>query len=103
MKYKIGDIYVDVALDAIDIDIIRGKTPVKTGALRDHFTLDPDGNIINPLDYADDVELGTVHMPGRFMVTQSVPEIGERLAERIAEQMDRNDIIKLPVIEVVVK
>lgn len=100
-KVKVGNITVDVALNLIDVDIIRGKTPVATGNLRDSFTLDGNGDIINTADYADEIEFGTTKQPGRFMVTQSVDEIGNRLAKRAAEQLDNPNIIKLP--EIVIK
>lgn len=95
-KYKVGDLVIEVALDAIDVSVIRAKTPVRTGNLRDGFDIDLDGNITNLVDYADEVEYGTVNRPGAFMVERSLPEIEERLVERIAEQIDRPGIIKLP-------
>ena len=97
-KVKIGNKEVDVAFDTIDIDIIRSKTPVQTGNLRDNFTLTIDGEIENPVDYADEVEFGTTSKPGVFMVERSLDEIGERLAERMADQINQPGLIKLPEI-----
>lgn len=97
-KVRVGNKIIDIELDIIDVSIIRTKTPVKTGALRDNFDIDIDGNIINLLDYAPLVEFGTDDRPGAFMATRSLDEIGERLAKRIAEQINQPGLIVLPEI-----
>lgn len=61
---------------------IKQKTPVKEGALREHWdigSITHVGNkyiieIINPMDYASYVEYGHRQTPGRY-----VPAIGRRL------------------------
>ena len=97
---KVGNITLKVAFDVIDIDIIQLKTPVRSGALRDGFIIDVEGAIVNNVDYASFVEFGTVNMAGRFMVTQSLPEIGERLAKKLAEQLDTPKLITLPELKI---
>ena len=98
--YKVGNKIVKVNLDAIDVQTIRSKTPVDTGNLRDGFVVDIEGDIINDVDYADEVEFGTTKMPGAFMVERSLDEIGERLGKRIAEQIDQPGLITLPDITI---
>jgi hypothetical protein len=99
-KVQVGNLTVIMAFDVIDVDIIQLKTPVQTGALRDGFTIDLEGDIINMVDYADEVEFGTTDTPGRFMVTQSLGQISERLAKRMAEQIDNPKIVTLPEIKI---
>ena len=97
---KVGRKTVKIEFDIIDVDIIRAKTPVDTGRLRDDFAVDINGDIINEVEYAGWVELGTTKMPGSFMVTQSLGEIGERLAKKIAEQINQPGLIILPEIKI---
>lgn len=97
---KVGNKTVKVEFDALDVNIIRLKTPVDTGRLRDGFVLTIDGDIINEVEYAGYVEQGTVNMPGVFMVERSLPEIAERLAKRVAEQIDEPGLIVLPEIKI---
>jgi len=99
-KVKVGDIFVDVAFDILDVQIIQLKTPVKTGQLRDGFKLDLSGNILNNVDYADKVEFGTIDRPGAFMVHRSIPEMQGRLAKRLAERIDTPGLVILPTVHI---
>lgn len=94
MKLKIGETILDVRMDAQDVQLIRSKTPVITGNLRDGFHLTPEGEIENLVDYGPKVELGTSNTPGRFMVTQSIPEIQRRLEKKIIKQLRGQKVIK---------
>lgn len=96
MDHKVGNKTIKVELDALDVATIRAKTPVVTGQLRDGFDITTNGDIENDVEYADEVEFGTNNKPGHFMVERSLSEIGDRLVKRIAEQIDQNDLIKLP-------
>lgn len=100
IKVIIANKPVATELDVFDVETIRLKTPVITGILRDGFKVDSDGDISNDVDYADAVELGTSDRPGVFMVERSADEIGERLARRMAEQIERPGFFKLPVITI---
>ncbi len=98
----VGKRTVNVTFDAIDVAVIKLKTPVKTGLLRDSFTLDGDA-IVNPVDYADEVEYGTMNTPGAFMIERSLKEIGERLAKRVADQIDGPGLIDPLILTIKVK
>lgn len=99
-RKKVGRHTVDISLDSLDVATVRAKTPVKTGRLRDGWEVDAEGNLVNEVEYAAEVEFGTVNTPGRFMAEQSLPEMGQRLAKRIAEQINRPGILILPVLKV---
>jgi hypothetical protein len=98
-KRRVGKHIVDVSLDSLDVATVRAKTPVKTGRLRDGWHIDADGQVSNEVEYATEIEFGTVSRPGAFMAERSVPEIAQRLAKRIAEQIDRPGLIVLPEIK----
>lgn len=103
-KVLIGKAVVNLTFDAIDVDIVQSDTPVVTGNLRDHFQVEfGTGDIINPVEYADEVEFGTVDRPGRFMATQNLPELGERMVERIEKQLASQMIISPIDIRIVIK
>lgn len=93
---RVGKKEIQIRLDIIDVQIIQAKTPVVTGNLRDKFEVDPDGNIINFVDYVEKIEFGTTQFPGAFMVERSVEEIGQRLAKKVAEQINRPGLIVFP-------
>ena len=93
-KVKIGDAEIEVSMHAADVQTIRGRTPVKTGALRDGFQLTIEGAIINEIKYVLDVEFGTSTQPGRFMIEQSLPEIIERAEKKAIEQIQTQKLLK---------
>jgi hypothetical protein len=94
MKFKLGDVEFEASLDAQDVEIIRAKTPVVTGRLRDGFHLNAEGGIDNDVEYGPEVELGTSTRPGRFMVEQSLNEIEGRAAKHVIEKIEERKIIK---------
>ena len=93
MKVEVGKAEVNIPFDGTDLQTIKDKTPVVTGNLRDSFGIDGEGDITNSADYADEIELGTSQRPGTFMVERSLPEIGERIAQRAAEALKRAGIL----------
>lgn len=97
---RIGNKNIRIRFDQQDVNTIKDKTPVDTGRLRDGWELNDD-EIINEVEYAGYVEYGTIHMPGAFMVERSIPEIQERLAERIANDLNQPGLITLP--DIVIK
>lgn len=94
MRVRLGEATIDMRLDAQDVQLIRSKTPVVTGHLRDGWTLTPEGGIENLVDYGPEVELGTSNKPGRFMMTQSLPDIQRRLERRVIKQIQEQKLIK---------
>ena len=100
MKAKLGNKEVEVSMDAVDLQLIRVRTPYKTGLLSSSFDINTDGDIENPVDYADEVEFGTSTRPGRFMVTLAANEIGERLGEKIARALEDQDIFPPIIINI---
>ena len=86
-EIRIGDLVViDVGANIVDVDLIRAKTPVKTGRLREGFRLD-DGDIVNEVEYVNVVEYGTATRPGVYMIARSIPEIADRIMKRVNDQL----------------
>jgi len=102
-EITIGKVTVDASFQAGDVSIIQVKTPVKTGNLRQGFDIDINGDISNDVEYADEIEFGTTTRPGRFMVQQSLQEIGERLIDRIVEQISNKMILDPIIININIK
>lgn len=110
---KIGNAQVDISLTQAEIDIIKAKTPVDTGDLRDGFVLDGLGGIINLVFYGIFVELGTgVYykgelgpplrpgwtrgFPGRYMVEQSMEEMTDNIIHRVLKDLDLRKVLDIP-------
>lgn len=87
---------IDISLEMVDVFTIQAITPVDTGELRDGFFVDRDGTIKNFTFYGDWVEKGTSKMRGRWMVARSIPQIGQRMARKVGDQIDRAKIFDLP-------
>jgi len=101
MKVRLGDKIIDIELDIIDVDTIKLKTPVKTGKLRDGWRVD-DGDIVNEVDYADKVENGTVETPGHFMAERSVPQMEDRMQDKVQRQLDEPGVLELPDVRIII-
>lgn len=110
---RIGHIYVDIGLTQTEVDIIKAKTPVRTGVLRDGFKLQIDGSIINRVKYGIFVELGTGEyyegelgpplrpgwprgFPGRYMVTRSMDEMADSVLARVLKDDELRKVLELP-------
>jgi hypothetical protein len=89
----IGNTTIEVLADASDCKVIQDKTPVVTGNLRRGFVPNAEGNIDNAVPYCDYVELGTSRFPGRYMITQSLGELGRRMTNKVIDKMQNIKII----------
>jgi hypothetical protein len=69
---------------AYGVDVVGSKTPVRTGNLKNSLDSD-DSSIFDDVFYAGFVEAGTVHFQGRFMMEDSIEEIGEEFRDNIIE------------------
>jgi hypothetical protein len=67
--------------------IIREKTPVRTGNLRDNF-MEDGSSIFNDVSYSSYVEYGTRYQSGKFMMTQSIPRIEDEFIDNILMELD---------------
>ncbi len=71
--------------------LIKSRTPVRTGNLRDGWQTDlsfPNGSIFSDVEYGIFVERGTRYFVGRRMMERSLPDI-DRYAERELRQKVR--------------
>ena len=75
---------------AYGLALTKARTPVDTGQLKAFWNASLSGNGIrweNPTSYASFVELGTKHMAGRYMLTDSLPEILEVFKDELYRQI----------------
>lgn len=66
--------------------LIRGKSPVKTGALKAGWDITTFGygmSIKNPVPYTIYQEMGTKRFKGKHMVTESMPLIKKRFVQEL--------------------
>lgn len=107
---KIGDQNVDIGLTESDAEIIKAKTPVRTGECRDGFIAE-DGEITNAVKHSIFVELGTGPFykgelgpgsgqpwgfPGRYMVQRSMQQIADAIIDRVLSILDIRKMLKIP-------
>jgi hypothetical protein len=110
---KIGHLTVDIGLFQKEAEIIKGKTPVRTGTLRDGFQAQGDGTILNLIPYGIFVELGTGAyykgelgpplrpgwprgFPGRYMVERSLDEMADSILDRVLKDRELRNLLELP-------
>ncbi len=108
---KIGEQFVDIGLIQADAEIIKKKTPVRTGECQAGFIATDDGEIINEVGHSIYVELGTGPyykgelgpgsgqpwgFPGRYMVQRSMQEIADKIIGRVLQDMDVRKMLKIP-------
>lgn len=108
---RIGNLDIDIGLKEAEIEILKDATPVRTGNLKKGWTLQPDGSIINPVEYGIYVEFGTGPFyqgelgpgtgqawgfPGRFMVRKSIEALKNSILTRVLKSMDLRKLLKLP-------
>lgn len=68
--------------------ITKIRTPVDTGTLRNSWFMKKNKNeviVYNIADYALEVEYGTIHKEGRFMLTKSVKDIENEFESDLRE------------------
>lgn len=108
---KIGNLNIDIGFKQPEIEILKQATPVRTGNLKDGWTIQADGSIINPVSYGIFVEFGTGPFyqgelgpgtgqawgfPGRFMVRDSIQKLINSITDRVLKSMDLRKLLKLP-------
>ena len=86
---------LDISFDDGDLHIIRARTPVLTGLLVSRFVVDGEGRIVNDTPYGDIQERGNSKYEARFMVAKSIPEIGDRLVQRVLDKLDKIRLLNL--------
>lgn len=88
---------IDISLKPEDVVTITqpGRTPVKTGNLRDRFVIE-DGEVRNDAFYAEWIERGTTRIRAHLMVEISIPEIADRFVRRVGQQLIDADLLDLP-------
>ena len=72
--------------------LIKARTPVDTGALKEHWKAKTEGQGIrwsNQQHYAGFVELGTRKMAPRQMLAQSIPDIERVFEEELRRSLGR--------------
>ena len=108
-EFKVGDTTINVSFEESDVNEIKSRTPGedtehlywttpeeyhRTGNLKRGFVIADEGSsIINDVDYAAYVELGTSKMAGHFMVIQSLNTIEEEIAKRVKAELESKKIM----------
>ena len=86
------NLVMDIGITPGDVDIIKRRTPVRTGRLRDSFSIS-DGDVISTAPYMGVVE------QRHHMISDAIEEIGHNIIERVRKQLMRQKPfgIKVPI------
>lgn len=93
-RVKIGNTQVDLEFKEEDLQPIRMRTPIRTGLLRRSWQIQDRDSIVNTAPYSVHVEFGVLGRPGLFIFERSLPEIVDKITQRLVRDIDSRQLVK---------